>query len=183
MDAMFRGGNVGLKSRFNFDDPFRFEALTDPELLLVFNSYATRRGAQVSLSVARAAVAELAKRRRMPAFANAREVETMISNGLASMQARVNAARSLRAAAEAEGKRGAALPVIPSPQLVLEDLVREVTSVEKARGAFASMAALPSVMEQVESFVALAEDARESGIDPATVASEAHMVSVAACWC
>lgn len=177
MKQLFRNANEGLKSRFVADDPWLFEDYTDRELLKIFMRKASDDGVKCAYRVMQQAVEHLSLQRRAPAFGNARAVETMLSGGKVSLQMRANSARLERAAAASAGVPAASLPPVPD-SLVLGDLVREQTSVEKARRAFDGMVGVPAVCELVDRLVAMSETAAADGQDPASVVGEMHMTFV-----
>ena len=79
MRKMLREQNAGLSSRFDPDSAFHFVDYDDTALARIFRSKLARRGLLAHRSVIRVMVARLARKRELPNFGNAREVETLIS--------------------------------------------------------------------------------------------------------
>eukprot|EP00808_Paulinella_micropora_P013957 g63807.t1 len=78
--------------RFQLENTFNFIDYDDLALLHILQSKAKKKGLNISLKVAKGAVASLAKVRAKPNFGNAGSVENMLSNAKLALQRRLGAA-------------------------------------------------------------------------------------------
>ena len=81
LQAMFRGSNPGLTSRFDSDNPWRFADFSDAELMQVCTHLVSKPGSDfynlVDFEVRSHIVQKVAKQRVLHNFGNARAVETV----------------------------------------------------------------------------------------------------------
>ena len=89
MEEMLRMQNPGLSRRFPRDQAFEFEDFNDDDLLLILKSAARRAGLSLSLDLAMRLVGELGRKRAIPHFGNAGEVQQRLSRAKERLAARV----------------------------------------------------------------------------------------------
>lgn len=147
--------NAGLSRRFDANDPWVFVDYSGDELKDIFWKMLNDAQLSTTPSVVNQAVTHLELQRSRPNFGNAGAIETMIKTGATNFSARMRAASEARDAAIAAGKP---LPPMPRPELILQDMVRDPTSVEKAMSAFDNLVGVPQIMTLVDDLVAIVED-------------------------
>ena len=79
MRKMLREQNAGLSSRFDPESAFEFTDYDDEALMRIFKSKCEREGILARPPIIHEAVRRLARKRELPRFGNAREVDTLVS--------------------------------------------------------------------------------------------------------
>ena len=79
MRNMLREQNPGLSSRFDPSSAFYFEDYSNEALMRIFRNKCERDGLYAHPTVLHAAAARLARKRSLPRFGNAREVDILVS--------------------------------------------------------------------------------------------------------
>jgi AAA+ superfamily predicted ATPase len=88
MEKMLREQNPGLASRFSPDTAFEFMDYADSSLKRIFTRKCRREGIVALPHVVSAAIKRLARKRDLPRFGNAREVDSLVSSAIAKASSR-----------------------------------------------------------------------------------------------
>lgn len=80
MEEMFRNCNPGLARRFQFDNPIVFEDYNDTSLLKILRSKVLECGLTIDMKTAMFAIQQLSKKRSLPNFGNAGEINNMLND-------------------------------------------------------------------------------------------------------
>jgi hypothetical protein len=88
MEKMLREQNPGLSSRFSPDTAFEFVDYNDSSLKRMFKNKCRRAGIVALPHVVSCAIKRLARKRDLPRFGNAREVDSLVSSAIAKASSR-----------------------------------------------------------------------------------------------
>lgn len=82
IESMMRNANPGLARRFDWSNPIVFEDFTEEELLMILNDALRKKSITATLPALMMALDRLNKKRRLPNFGNAGEVNNMVNSAL-----------------------------------------------------------------------------------------------------
>lgn len=139
MRKMLREQNAGLSSRFDPDSAFHFVDYDDSALARIFRRKLARRGLLAHRSVIRAMVTRLARKRELPNFGNARDVETLISTAQAKAMRRTAAGSITLELSDVKAEGGddddpmSALQSLYKVERIRDEIVRLQKSIQVAR--------------------------------------------------
>jgi SpoVK/Ycf46/Vps4 family AAA+-type ATPase len=177
MLALFRNcGNPGLARRFQLSEALRFEDFSDRDLKIVLKRMVAKDRLIISPSTVEEAIRIISRRRRLPGFGNAGEVENFLGRAKAS-----KALRLATAAADFDHARrthpNSRLPAIPRPDvLVIADFATEGTSADKAKEGFATMQHLDHIYAYITRLEATILAKKREGKSPSEIVADAHMI-------
>lgn len=80
IEDMFKSCNPGLSRRFQFDNPIVFEDYDDTSLMKILKSKVTQCGLKIDLKTSMFAIQQLSKKRSLPNFGNAGEINNMLND-------------------------------------------------------------------------------------------------------
>ena len=198
MRELFKNANnSGFASRFNIDECLVFEDLSDADLKSVLLSRIRKENLIVSAAAVNAAVKYMSQRRRMDGFANAAEVETILSRAKVRLATRRQAAavrdidttstptspsRGLMRTVTPAG-RGGTDSAVASQQDILDpfellesDFISVETSAEKAHDAIADLENVEHVLEMLQELEDTMTQAKLEGRSVADILDDAHMI-------
>jgi hypothetical protein len=118
MEDMFRNCNPGLSRRFQFDNPVVFEDYDDTALLKILRSKVKQCGLTIDLKTAIFAIEQISKKRSLPNFGNAGEVNNMLNE--AKRYAALRSSPTLR---KEDFCKGGVLPTSGLVDTVMSDLI------------------------------------------------------------
>ena len=161
MEQLFRNvQNPGLKRRFNLGEAFLFEDFTDEEIRLVLKRQIVQAELYAAPATLDHAVALISQKRLEEGFGNAGEAEQMLTRAKLRHSARLSAGQN----------------VTDMKLLLPEDFDGEITSLEKAREAFADLQNIDHVMSVLNSYEAMCCVADDEGTPRHELLSDCHML-------
>ncbi len=150
MDEMFRNTNPGLRRRFR--QSFHFDDYGDEDLAKIMEKKVGDKKYTIAKEVVQAAVAHLGRKRALPNFGNAGEVENMINDALprqAERLARMNDAKK-------EDRM----------RLSMEDLLPAPPKPAEAAQVLHDLVGQDHIKAKIEEYEAIIADAKNRGKDP-----------------
>ena len=175
MLALFRNcGNPGLARRFQLSEALRFEDFSDKDLKTVLKRMVVKERLVISQQTVEEAIKLVSRRRRLPGFGNAGEVENFLGRAKANKALRL--ARAAAAFDDAQ-RAGRSTLKLPRPDvLVLDDFVTEETSVAKAKEGFATMQNMDHILAYIHRLEATMLEKKREGKAPGEIVADAHMI-------
>ena len=118
MEDMFRNCNPGLSRRFQFDNPVVFEDYDDTALLKILRAKVKQCGLTIDLKTSIFAIEQISKKRSLPNFGNAGEVNNILNEAK-----RYAARRSSPALRKEDFCKGGVLPTNGLVDTVMAGLI------------------------------------------------------------
>ena len=161
MEQLFRNvQNPGLKRRFNLGEAFLFEDFSDEEIRLVLKRQIVQAELYSSPATLDHAVTLISQKRLEEGFGNAGEAEQMLNRAKLRHSARLSESK-----------------VLTDMKLLLqEDFDGEITSLEKAREAFADLENIDHAMSVLNSYEAMCSVADDEDIPRHELLADCHML-------
>lgn len=128
----------------------------------------------ISQQTVEEAIKLVSRRRRLPGFGNAGEVENFLGRAKAN-----KALRLAKAAAAFDDAQRAGRPTPKLPRadvLVLDDFITEETSVAKAKEGFATMQNMNHILAYIHRLEATMLEKKREGKSPSEIVADAHMI-------
>lgn len=162
MEQLFRNvKNPGLKRRFNLGEAFLFEDFSDEDIRRVLKRQIVQAELYTEASTLDYAVSLISQKRMEDGFGNAGEAEQILGRAKLRHSARLSAAE---------------VPPSNLKLLLRDDFEGEITSIEKARAAFADLENIDHVLSVLDNFEAMCAVADEEGKARQELISDCHML-------